>query len=97
MRRNAYSPYPSIRGTNPSNAITFKVEGLPDRLTTNLVYTDTIILILVRVHRVLTRHTPSMDVLILIFVGRNATDVLGSVIPHLQPIQSERLEDDSDL
>ena len=44
MRRNAYSPYPSIRGTNPSNAITFKGKGFPDRLTTNLVYTDTIIL-----------------------------------------------------
>jgi len=44
MRRNAYSPYPSTRGTNPSNAITFKGKGFPDRLTTNLVYTDSIIL-----------------------------------------------------
>ena len=44
MRRNAYSPYPNIRGTNPSNAITFKGKGFPDRLTTNLVYTDSIIL-----------------------------------------------------
>ena len=44
MRRNAYSPYNSIRGTNPQNALTFKGKGFPDRLTTNLVYSDTIIL-----------------------------------------------------
>jgi len=44
MRRNAYSPYPSIRGTNPANAVTFQGKGFPDRLTTNLVYTDSIIL-----------------------------------------------------
>lgn len=44
MRRSAYSPYHSIRGTNPENAVTFKGKGFPDRLTTNLVYTDSFIL-----------------------------------------------------
>lgn len=44
MRRNAYSPYSSIRGTNPENSVSFKGKGFPDRLTTNLVYSDTIIL-----------------------------------------------------
>jgi len=43
-RRSAYSPYESIRGTNPQNSVSFKGKGFPDRLTTNLVYCDSIIL-----------------------------------------------------
>lgn len=44
MRRNAYSPYRSTRGTNPENSVSFKGKGFPDRLTTNLVYSDSFIL-----------------------------------------------------
>lgn len=44
MRGNTYSPYSSIRGTNPQNSVTFKGKGFPDRITTNLVYCDSIIL-----------------------------------------------------
>lgn len=43
-RRDAYSPYNSIRGTNPQNHLSFKGKGFPDRLTTNLVYADSFIL-----------------------------------------------------
>ena len=40
----AYTPYSSIRGTNPANQTTFKGKGFPDRLTTNVVYSDSFIL-----------------------------------------------------
>lgn len=44
LRRLTYSPYNSIRGTNPQNQVSFKGYGFPDRLTTNLVYADSFIL-----------------------------------------------------
>lgn len=44
MLRDTYNPYQSIRGTNPENSVTFRGKGFPDRLTTNLVYSDTFIL-----------------------------------------------------
>lgn len=44
-RRSAYTPYnAATRGTNPSNHVVFKGKGFPDRLTTNLVYSDSIVL-----------------------------------------------------
>lgn len=39
-----YSPYKSIRGTNPENHVSFRGKGFPDKLTTNLVYSDSFIL-----------------------------------------------------
>ena len=44
VRKQVYTPYPSIRGTNPENQTTFKGKGFPDRLTTNVVYSDSFIL-----------------------------------------------------
>ena len=44
LRMQAYTPYSSIRGTNPANQTTFKGKGFPDRLTTNVVYSDSFIL-----------------------------------------------------
>jgi len=44
LRTQVYTPYPSIRGTNPANQTTFKGKGFPDRLTTNVVYSDSFIL-----------------------------------------------------
>ena len=44
LRMQAYTPYSSIRGTNPVNQTTFKGKGFPDRLTTNVVYSDSFIL-----------------------------------------------------
>ena len=38
--RNAYSPYNGIRGTNPTNVVRVNGIGMPDRLITNLVYSD---------------------------------------------------------
>lgn len=35
----------SIRGTNPARSLVFKGTGFPDRLTTNLVYTDSFLLV----------------------------------------------------
>ena len=43
VRKQVYTPYPSIRGTNPENQTTFKGKGF-DRLTTNVVYSDSFIL-----------------------------------------------------
>ena len=40
---NAYVPY-GVRGTNPQNHVLFRGKGFPDALTTNLVYSDSIIL-----------------------------------------------------
>lgn len=43
--RTAYTPFnPSTRGTNPQNHVVFRGKGFPDRLTTNLVFSDSIIL-----------------------------------------------------
>lgn len=39
-----YTPYASIRGTNPKNTAVFRGIGFPDRLFTNLVYSDSFIL-----------------------------------------------------
>ena len=44
LRKQVYTPYSSIRGTNPQNQTTFKGKGFPDRLTTNVVYSDSFIL-----------------------------------------------------
>lgn len=41
--RSVYQPY-SVRGTNPNNSSVFTGKGFPDSLTTNLVYSDSIIL-----------------------------------------------------
>lgn len=44
-RRGAYSrPTYMLAGTNPANKVTFKGYGFPDRLTTNLLYAESIIL-----------------------------------------------------
>jgi len=40
---NSYRPY-GVRGTNPQNSVVFRGIGFPDALTTNLVYSDSIIL-----------------------------------------------------
>lgn len=41
-KNKTYTPYPGIRGTNPSNLVRVKGIGLPDRLNTNLVYSDSL-------------------------------------------------------
>lgn len=38
--RNAYAPYNGIRGTNPTSLVRVRGIGMPDRLITNLVYSD---------------------------------------------------------
>lgn len=44
QRFNQYKPYPGIRGTNPQNVVRVRGIGMPDRLITNLVYSDSLIL-----------------------------------------------------
>lgn len=45
VNRDAYAPSTYFtRGTNPQNAVSFRGKGFPDRLTTNLVFCDSIIL-----------------------------------------------------
>jgi len=45
QRRSQFKPYASsTQGTNPQNAVVFRGIGFPDRLTTNLVYTESIVL-----------------------------------------------------
>ena len=39
-KMKTYSPYPGIRGTNPTNVVRVKGIGMPDRLITNLVYSS---------------------------------------------------------
>lgn len=43
-RTNAYDSFNFHSGTNPQNAVVYRGIGLPDKLTTNLVYTDSIVL-----------------------------------------------------
>ena len=43
VRKRVYTPYPSIR-VLIENQTTFKGKGFPDRLTTNVVYSDSFIL-----------------------------------------------------
>lgn len=38
--RQTYAPYQGIRGTNPTNVVRVRGIGMPDRLITNLVYSD---------------------------------------------------------
>lgn len=43
-RKGTYKPYSNTRGTNPANLTVFRGIGFPDKLTTNLVYSESIIL-----------------------------------------------------
>lgn len=44
QKKNTFKKEFQIRGTNPQNAVVFRGIGFPDRLTTNLVYAESIVL-----------------------------------------------------
>lgn len=43
-RSKTYDPFNFHSGTNPSNSVVYRGIGFPDKLTTNIVYTDSLVL-----------------------------------------------------
>ena len=87
VRKQVYTPYPSIRGTNPENQTTFKGKGFPDRLTTNVVYSIHLFSILRLAHPRRIKHIFSRRDTIRQCCWRWPTYVLGSTLYSVFSLQ----------